>query len=128
MSEDIVKKILVVDDEEEVVEFLSTVLSRANPNYKTLACTRGKEAVTLAKIHIPDLIILDIVMPDMEGGEVASILSEDPTTSHIPIIFLTGILTKEEEASRTKSGKHFMLAKPTTAEEVTAKVHELLSN
>jgi len=125
MSDETLKKILIVDDEEEVVEFLSTVLSRAN--FQTFPCTRGKEALTLAEEILPDLIILDIVMPDIEGGEVASLLAAKPQTAKIPIMFLTGILTKEEEASRTKSGKHFMLAKPTTSEEVIAKVNEILT-
>ena len=105
------KTILIVDDEKEVLFHLKNILKRAG--YEVIATSKGKDAINLAKNLLPDLIILDIIMPDVDGGDVAASLSKDSTTSGIPIIFLTGILTKEEELQgKTKSGKHRVIAKP----------------
>lgn len=111
------KRILLVDDEEEVLEHLSGILERFA--HKVITTTKGKEAVNLAKTTLPDLIILDIILPDMEGGQVAAIIGEDTATADIPIIFLSGIvLTKEDEISGEKLGRHYVLAKPISAEEL----------
>jgi len=127
MSNYHLKKILVVDDEEEVLTHLSNILKRAN--YEVTATTKGKEATELAMKLRPDLIILDIVMPDMGGSEVSSILAANPSTANIPIIFLTGILTKqEEEAIGSKTGKHYVIAKPITGKELLEIVGKVLSS
>jgi DNA-binding response OmpR family regulator len=125
MTDSSPKKILVVEDEQETLAHLSNILKRSN--YEVISTSKGSEAVGLAKGSQPDLIILDIVMPDMSGGDVAAALSEDPTTAGIPIIYLTGILTKEEELSIRKAGRHFIMAKPTTGKEVLEKVEQVLS-
>ncbi|MBL7131677.1 MAG: response regulator [Candidatus Omnitrophica bacterium] len=119
------KKILLVDDEEEVLTHVSNILRRAN--YEVISTTRGKEAVGLAINQRPDLIILDIVMPDMGGSEVVATLCENPSTANISIILLTGILTKQEEESLgKKAGKHHIMAKPITGKELLDKVREVL--
>jgi len=104
------KTILIVDDEKEVLFHLKNILKRAG--YEVIATSKGKDAINLAKNLRPDLIILDILMPDVDGGDVAAALSEDSATSAIPIIFLTGILTKAEELQVKTSGKHRVIAKP----------------
>ena len=124
MAEIHAKKILVVDDEKETVLYLTSILRRVN--YEVISATSGQEAVGLAKERLPDLIVLDIVLPDIDGGEVASILSKDPATADIPIIFLTGIIRKEEALSVEKSGKHCVMAKPVTGEELTQRIDKLL--
>lgn len=128
MLKNLPKKILVVDDEEEIVVRLRNILKRAN--YDVISTTKGREVLELAKNHQPDLIILDILMPDMEGSEVASVLAQDPSTANIPILFLTGvIITKEEESLLgRKAGKHYLMAKPTTAKELLDMVREVLSS
>jgi len=118
------KKILVVEDEQETLVHLSNILKRSS--YEVISTTKGSEAVGLAKHYQPDLIILDIVIPDMSGSEVAATLLEDPTTASIPIIYLTGILTKEEELSIKKTGRHYIMAKPTTGKEILEKVKQIL--
>jgi CheY-like chemotaxis protein len=119
------KKILVVDDEEDVLASLTQFLKRFQ--YQVFATTKAREALTLAKTIKPDLAILDIMMPDMGGEEIAATLSQDPNTASIPIIFLTGILRKEEEPSSKKTGKHYILAKPTTGKELLGLVDKILS-
>lgn len=118
------KKILLVDDEKEVLVYLGSILRRAN--YEAITTTKGRDAVDLAIKHKPDLVILDIVLPDLDGGDVASFFSKNPSIAHIPIVFLTGILRKEEEASVSKGGKHLMLAKPVTKEALLATIEKII--
>ncbi|MFH1678892.1 MAG: response regulator [Candidatus Omnitrophota bacterium] len=127
MLDPLLKKILVVDDEEEVLTHLSNILRRSN--YQVVATSSGKKAVDLAINLRPDLIILDIVMPDMGGSEVAAVLVGNPDTSNIPIIFLTGILSRQEEESLgSKNGRHYVVAKPITGRELLEMVNKVLSS
>jgi len=123
-EEDKPKTILVVDDEEEMLDHLVHTLKRTK--CRVVATTKGREAVKLAKAEKPDLIILDVVMPDMDGGQIAGILAENPETAHIPVIFLTGILTKEEGFSRGTSGKRFVIPKPVDSTELLKKISMVL--
>lgn len=88
------KKILVVDDEQEVLELLEQRLS--DQAYEVITAKAGRETIQKARNDRPQLILLDIVLPDMEGSEVARHLAEDPLTADIPILFLSGIVSKEE--------------------------------
>ena len=123
------KKILIVDDEEDTLISLGNILRRAN--YIVSTTTSGEEAIKLAKANHPDLVILDIVLPGLDGGSVADILSNDPATANTPILFLTGILSKEEELQGRKeggkkSGKHYMMAKPVSAEDIREILSKIL--
>jgi CheY-like chemotaxis protein len=81
-----------------------------------------------AREEKPDLIILDIVMPYMDGGDVARALAQDASTKDIPIIFLTALITKTEESLGIgiTTGKHHIIAKPFEDEELLTKVKEAL--
>ena len=81
------QKILIVDDEESVVEIVKLRLE--TNNYEVITAYNGEEGLTKAKEEKPDLIILDIAMPDMDGFEVGRRLKQDDKTKHIPIIMLT---------------------------------------
>ncbi|MBD3245617.1 MAG: response regulator [Candidatus Omnitrophica bacterium] len=119
------KKILLVDDEEEVVRVITQMLQRAD--YEVVSTTEGKEAFTLAKKHQPDLIILDVIMPGMRGEDIKRLLSEDEQTNMIPTLFLTGILTKEdEEFLKNLTGEVRSLAKPVTSQELLMTVGKIL--
>ena len=73
------KTILVADDEVETLEHLVHTLKRIN--CRVISTTKGRDVVRMAKAEKPDLIILDVVMPDMDGGQVASILADTPQTA-----------------------------------------------
>jgi CheY-like chemotaxis protein len=119
------KKILIVDDEEHILIMLQNRL--VNAGYAVLMATNGKDAINLAKKEIPALIISDIVMPDVDGGDIAAALADDPATKDIPIIFLTAILKKEEEKEkRVVLGRRF-IAKPYDPEELLREIDKLLS-
>jgi len=116
------KKILIVDDEKDVLEVLERRLS--NAGYLVLKAENGKDAIMMAKSQHPDLIMLDIIMPDMDGAEAADILKSDPETKDIPIIFLTCLLTKEEvEGRKSISGRCF-IAKPYNPDELLEAVQK----
>ena len=118
------KKILIVEDEQETLTHISNILKRAN--YEVVPTSKGKEALELARSNKPDLIILDVMLPDMEGSEIAAALSSDPSTDCIPIIFLTGIITKQEESLVKRTGRHYLMAKPTTGRELFELVKRIL--
>ncbi|MCM8786544.1 MAG: response regulator [Candidatus Omnitrophica bacterium] len=120
------KKILVVDDDEVVLNSLTEILRRAN--FEVFSTISGYQAIKLAEENLPDVIILDIILPDIDGGEVAFTLSKKPQTSNIPIIFLTGILKKGEEELIKKSGKHYVLAKPVTANEILTMINKVIGD
>jgi CheY-like chemotaxis protein len=85
----------VVDDEPDAVMILArTLLARG---YRVITAENGLQAVNLAKAEKPDLILLDILMPDMDGTQVAARLQKDPTTKNIPVIFLTCLITKKTQ-------------------------------
>ena len=88
------KRILVVDDEESIQELMSSML--AERGYETVRAMDGEEGLKMAKSENPDLIILDINMPKMSGCGISMLLSKNEKTKHIPVIFLTGYIAKEE--------------------------------
>ncbi len=120
------KKILIVDDEEDVLVVLERGLIAKG--YSVMATDNGNDAIMLAKLELPDLVILDILMPNTEGTEVAAILKEDIKTKNIPVIFLTCLLEKEEEKRQGHViGSNIFFAKPYDMEKLLTAIEELLS-
>jgi DNA-binding response OmpR family regulator len=121
------KKILVVDDEKDVLLMLEKRLTAEG--YSVITTTKSTNAIALAKSQHPDIIILDIVMPGMDGGEVAAKLREHPLTRSIPVIFLTALLSKTEEYQENRMiGSNITFAKPFDTEELLARINGLLYN
>ena len=119
------KKILVVDDEKNILEILKVKLE--NVGYVVLTAENGRDAIAKAKTQKPDLITLDIIMPDIDGAEVAETLKHDPETKDIPIIFLTCLVTKGEEEKHVKGGRYFM-AKPYEADDLLRAIKKYLGD
>ena len=88
------KKILVVDNEQRIVDLLYKLLSKEG--FTVFTTTDGEGCLKLAKKEVPDLIVLDVVMPGMDGGTVVRILGENEKTKSIPVVFLTGAVTDKE--------------------------------
>lgn len=103
-------KILLVDDDQITRKMLERSLEEHG--FSTAQAANGRDAVFLAKDWRPDLIILDIMMPEMDGTEAAGKLRQNPATRDIPIIFLTSILSKGEERCQTSPNRQTFLAKP----------------
>lgn len=119
------KKILIVDDEEDALTVLENRLSTSG--YSVIKADNGQEAIRLAKDEQPDLVLLDIAMPGMDGAEVAEILKKDPDTKNIPVVFLTCLFTKDEEARQGHgSSSNFFIAKPYNPEELLGEIEKRL--
>lgn len=119
------KKILAVDDEVDVLELLDKRLSASG--YEVIKATNGQEAIELAKREEPALIILDILMPGMDGSEIASVMHNDPKTKDIPILFLTCLFTKREERLEGHEvGNNFFVAKPYDPKELVAEIARII--
>jgi CheY-like chemotaxis protein len=117
------KKILVVDDEPDVLLLLGERLSKAG--YEVIKASSGKEAINLAETRAPQLIVLDIAMPGMDGSEVAQVLRAKPETKDIPILFLTCLFTKQEEKTCGHVlGQNFFIAKPYDVSELLTEIQK----
>lgn len=106
------KRILVIDDEIDFTHMVKMLLQMSGP-YQVREVHAARAAVAMAREFQPDIILLDCMMPEIDGGEVASRLEADPETSHIPVIFLTATVDQPQElTSRCYTGTRTYLPKP----------------
>lgn len=115
------KKILIVDDEKDTLQLLEKQLTTAG--YTVVAANSGTQALLLTRSERPDLIVLDVLMPDMEGGEVAFRLKQDAATKDIPVVYSTCLLAESEDYTRDGT---IMLAKLKDTKELIAVIDEVL--
>lgn len=120
------KKILIVDDENEVRELIKASLKKTE--YTTLLAASGKEALSICETDKPDLILLDIAMPMMDGYQVCEKLKQGANTKDIPVLFLTGKdLDPRGIIERYESlGACGYIPKPSTLKELLDKIKEIL--
>ncbi len=111
--------ILVVDDMADNISLLSSILS---DEYKVKAANRGGLAVKIAQAALPDLILLDIMMPEMNGYDVCRVLKNDPRTRNIPVIFITALGEMEDERTGFEYGAVDYITKPVSPPIVLARV------
>ncbi len=119
------KNILVVDDEKEILEATKKILVKNQ--YGVITALEGKQAVALAKEKRPDLILLDILMPDMDGRDVLVELKKDAGTKDIPIIFVTARGEQFERDYGLELGAHEYISKPCDATFLLRQVERALS-
>ncbi|SFD71248.1 diguanylate cyclase domain-containing protein [Massilia yuzhufengensis] len=113
------QKVLVADDDAINREVLGELLK---PEYTVLLAKNGAQTLERAARHLPDLILLDVMMPDMDGYEVLRRLRADPQTAHIAVIFISGLDRPEDEANGLKMGASDYIVKPFNATVVMARV------
>jgi len=121
------KKILLIDDEKDFCFFVKGNLENTG-EFEVIATTSGKEGIKLACREKPDLILLDLNMPETSGDEVAQILYGRPETKAIPIVFLTALITEDEVGSERMAnigGKRF-IAKPIATKDLIANIKKIL--
>ena len=118
------RTILIVEDNADIRQYVATTLSET---YQTLTATNGREGLQAAIEHTPDLIISDIMMPEMDGLEMAKNLKADLRTSHIPILFLTAKTTAADQLQGYQSGADDYLTKPFSIVMLKAKVKSILT-
>jgi PleD family two-component response regulator len=119
MNNDKKNSILVVDDENSNIIALTHILS---PEYTIYAAKNGLNALNAAEKHLPDLILLDIIMPDMDGYAVITKLKNSELTQNIPVIFITGLSNADDEEKGLALGASDYIAKPFLVEIVKQKV------
>jgi len=119
------KRVLIIDDEEDFAETVKLNLEKTH-RYQVQVETQGAQGAASARAFKPDVILLDVIMPDKPGGEVAREIQDDPATKDIPIVFLTATVMKEETqgGGGMIGGKHF-IAKPASTEDIVNCLNKL---
>lgn len=120
-----VDKILIVDDDPDTIEFLKLLLGRQG--YQTVEALNGMQALSLAHSEKPDLVILDIMMPDLDGYEVARSLRRHPETAVIPILMFTAKTQVEDKVAGYEAGVDIYLTKPVHPVELQANIKALVT-
>jgi DNA-binding response OmpR family regulator len=117
------KKILVVDDEEDILHFLELVLREKG--YDVATAMNGHEALTKAQIEKPDLVLLDIMMPQMDGWEVLKLLRVDDETANIPVAMLSARTEAKDRVQGLQEGAIDYICKPFSLAELLAKIETI---
>jgi CheY-like chemotaxis protein len=118
------EKVLVVDDEPLIAQMLTDRLQELYVN--VIRASNGVEALEMAWEHVPDLILLDVMMPKIDGFEVAKILKENPRTATIPIIFLTALSQVKDKVRGLQLGAEDYVTKPFHFDELLVRVNKVL--
>ena len=116
--------ILIVDDERSNIRVLNTIL---NQEYNVYAASDGSDAIEVAEEFLPDLILLDIIMPDMDGYDVVLKLKSSKKTKDIPVIFITGLNSTDDKEKGLALGAVDYIAKPFNDSTVKIKVKNQIS-
>jgi putative two-component system response regulator len=117
--------ILIVDDEQPMIDLLKVMLKMSN--YRVEGATSGSEAIALAQIAPPRLILLDLMMPDVSGFDVCQTLRTIPGTENVPIAILTAKHGPDVEEQAHRSGANFLLIKPVTRGQLLELVEKALN-
>ncbi len=120
------KKVFIVDDEEALLRMLKLNLE-ATGIFEVKTESKPKQALQTAKNFAPDIIFLDIVMPEMEGSEVANLMKEDKALKRVPIVFMTATVTAEEvKSAGDEIGGQRFIAKPVNTKQLTECIKNVL--
>jgi putative two-component system response regulator len=117
-------KVLIVDDEEKNLKLMSAIL--ANYGYDFETAKNGSEALEKIKTFSPDLIFLDVMMPEMDGYEVCKKLKQDQSTWHIPIVMVTSLADRDSRIKGLDAGANDFLTKPIDKTEIAIRAKNLL--
>lgn len=118
------ERILVVDDEEDIIELVRYNL--AKEGYKVIGVTTGEQAISKARTELPDLIVLDLMLPGVDGLEVCKILKANEKTAHIPIIMLTAKGDESDIVTGLELGADDYITKPFSPKVLVARIRTVL--
>lgn len=122
------KRILIIDDEEDFCKMIKKNLEIRGKLLVDIA-TNGKDGIRLAKKIKPNLILLDVIMPEMDGSDVFSRIKDDKDTREIPVVFLTAVATKDEvDSQKGFIGGRPFISKAATVEELIAGIDENINS
>jgi len=112
--------VLAVDDENDVLLIVKTALQAEG--YRVLTASDGPDALKTAAEEKPDLVLLDVMMPGMDGFEVLNKLRQQEATCQVPIIMLTGLTERESKRSAIEHGTKYYIVKPFDFQDLVSKV------
>ena len=118
------KKILIVEDNLDLIDYMQDLLH--NLEYDAIVATDGKQAVDMAADQLPDLILMDVVLPEMNGLEAARRIRQQPESKSIPILAVTARVLPEAREQCLQSGCTDYLSKPFTPKELASRIAKLL--
>lgn len=120
------KRVLLIDDEEEFTELLSMNLLRTG-DFEIGIVNDALKAVDYARTFLPDIILLDIVMPGIDGGDVASALRSDPDLCNVPVVLVSALVSNSEidDDEIAQAGDRIVLAKPVKMEKLLRVIGQL---
>jgi len=118
------ERILIVDDEQDVADLLRYNLEKAH--YETVVALSGQQAIEAVRLHTPDVVLLDIMLPDISGWEICKTLRESSLGKFLPIIMLTALADEEARIKGLTLGANDYLAKPFSLRELQLKIRKCL--
>jgi DNA-binding response OmpR family regulator len=114
------EKILLVDDEEDILDFLELILEEQG--YTVIKANSGRDALAAAQMHHPDLILLDIMMPEMDGWEVLKLLKADEEMQDTPVAMLTARTEMKDKIQGLQEGAIDYICKPFSTKDLIDKL------
>lgn len=125
MTENI--KVLAIDDEADFCYFIKKNLMQSGL-FDVIVATNGSDGIKLARKEKPDIILLDLFMPDMPGEDVAAILKENPSTADIPILYITALASNDDiiDGESNKMGDNYIMPKPIRTKKLIQTIMKIL--
>lgn len=117
-------KILVIEDERNIQKLVRVNLTASG--YKVIVAANGEEGLKLAQLECPDLVILDLMMPDMSGWDVLAVLQADQKLQKVPVVIVTAAVRELDEDKARRMGAVGYLAKPFSTDELMSSVKHVL--
>jgi two-component system alkaline phosphatase synthesis response regulator PhoP len=118
------EKILIVDDEKDIIKMLDYNLKKEG--YKVMSASNGEDAIKLAEVQHPDLIVLDLMLPGIDGLDVCRILKKESKTQDIPIIMLTAKTQETDKVVGLELGADDYVTKPFSPRELVARIKAVI--
>lgn len=120
------KKILIVEDEKEIADPIQALLHLSG--YETVLSMDGRDAVEKAREVVPDIILLDVMLPRLNGLDACKIIKEDPRLKQVPVIMLTGLNQLGDAEKAFEMGASDYLSKPFDVDRLIAKIKKLVGD
>jgi CheY-like chemotaxis protein len=119
------RTVLIADDEEAILSLIAEVLSDLG-HYRILSARDGEEALRIVRSDKPDIILLDVMLPKMEGNEVCRQIKTDPAAARTRVLMLSGMAQRTDAQMSRKNGADAYMTKPFSSVALVSKVEELL--
>ncbi len=118
------KRVLVVEDQEDSMQIMNDMLSSAG--YEVIKAVTGDEGVAMAESHVPDLILMDVMLPGLDGYEATRRIKDNAALRHIPVIAVTSYALDGEESKAEEAGCDAYFSKPVSPRALLAMVREFI--